>query len=204
MPNAAAASDCAALKQVGQFFFAADDAHAASTAACRGFHDQGKSHAARPLQRFVRGGDDAIRARQNGHAFLLHSGARLFLLAHQPCDLRRRADELDTAVAADFGEVGILAQQSVTGMDGLNIGDFSSADDRRNVEIAIVETWRTDADGFVGESHMQRVTIGLAVNGDRLDAQLLAGTNHPQGDFPSIRNQDLFKHEINCAGICLG
>ena len=73
-------------------------------------------------------------------------------------------------------------------MDGLNVGDFRGADDRRNVEVAFLEAWRTDADGFVGEFHMQRVTVGLAVDGDRLDAQLLAGANHSQGDFPSVRN----------------
>src|ERR1035438_6855146 len=38
------------VKQVGQFVFAADDAHAASTAARRSFHDQGESDAARPLR----------------------------------------------------------------------------------------------------------------------------------------------------------
>src|SRR5664279_6657820 len=75
-------------------------------------------------------------------------------------------------------------------MDGVNVRDFSGADDCRDVEVAVVETWRANADGFVGEPDMQRVTVGFAVYRDRLDAQLLAGANHPQGDFPSVRNED--------------
>ncbi len=73
-------------------------------------------------------------------------------------------------------------------MNGIYVGDFSGADDCGNIQVAIVEAGRADADGFVGESHMQRVAIGLAVDGDCLDAQLLAGANYPQGDFPTIRN----------------
>ena len=89
---------------------------------------------------------------------------------------------------ADFGEVGVLAEQAVAGMDRVDVGDFGSADDGGNVEVAFVQARRADADGFVGKAHVQRVAVGLAVDGDRLDAEFLAGADDAQGNFPAIRN----------------
>ena len=41
---------------------------------------------------------------------------------------------------------------------------------------------------------MLEVRIGRGVHGNGLDAQLLARPKNPQGDFPTIRNQDLIQH----------
>ena len=76
---------------------------------------------------------------------------------------------------ADLGEVGVLAQKAVAGMDGVDVGDLRRADDRRNVEIAARALGRPDADGLVGEAHVRAVAVGLGVDGDRLDPQFLAG-----------------------------
>ena len=121
--------------------------------------------------------DDAFRTGKDRDLGALHRLARFFLLAHQPRDLRRRADELDVRGAADFGEVGVLAQQAVAGMNGIDVGDFRCADYRRNIQIALCRAWRPDADGLIGKAHVQRVAVGLAVDGDRANAQLFAGTD---------------------------
>jgi hypothetical protein len=139
------------VKQVGQLLLVADDPHAAPAAAGRSFDDHRETHAARPLHGLVSRRDNPVRARQDGHAFLLHGGAGFFLLAHQARDLRW-ADELDAAGLRDFGKVGVLAQQAVARMNGVDIGDFSGADDGGNVEIALVQARRANADGFVGKA----------------------------------------------------
>jgi hypothetical protein len=36
--------------------------------------------------------------------------------------------------------------------------------------------------------------VGLTENGNRLNPQLAAGTNHPQRDFATVSNQDALKH----------
>ena len=56
---------------------------------------------------------------------------------------------------ADFGEVGVLAEKSVAGMNGIDVGDLRRADDRRNIEIAARALRRPDADGLVGEADVQ-------------------------------------------------
>jgi hypothetical protein len=39
-----------------------------------------------------------------------------------------------------------------------------------DIEVGIAAGWRTDADGFIGEAHMQAVAVGRRVNSYRFDA----------------------------------
>ena len=127
---------------------------------------------------------------------LLHGGARLFFFAHQPDHIRRRADELDVAGLADFGEVRVLREQSVAGMNGVDVGDLGGADDGGNIQIALRQLRRADADGFVGKADVQRVPVGVAVDRDRADAQLLARADDAQRDLAAIGYQNFLKHDV--------
>ena len=189
------------LEQRRQFFFGADDAHAAPAAAGRGLHDHREADLLRPLHGLAVRRDDSVRPRQNRHAGLLHGRAGFFLLAHQPRHFRPRSDELDAAGLAHFGEVGVLRQQSVAGMHRVDVGDLRRADDRGNIQITQRELRRPDADGLVGKAHGQRVAVGLAVNRNGADAQLLARANHAQGNLSAIGNQNLLEHEIQFSAL---
>ena len=145
--------------------------------------------------------EHAFRPRENRHAGLFHCGASFFLFAHQAGDFRRRADELDVAGLADFGKVSILGQQAVAGMDRVHVGDFGGADDSRNIQIALRQRRRADADSFIGKTHVQRVAVGFAIDRDRPDSQLLAGANHPQSNFAAVRNEDLLKHRLQSSAL---
>ena len=103
-------------------------------------------------------------------------------------------DELDVAGLADLGEVGALRQEPVAGMDRVGAGDLGGADDRRHVQVAVGAARRADADVLVGEADVQRVLVGLGVDGDGLDAQLAAGADHAQRDLAAVGDQDLLEH----------
>ena len=124
----------------------------------------------------------------------LHRLARFILLAHQAGDLGRRTDEFDVGGPADLGKVGVFAEQAVAGMNRVHVGDFSSGDDRRHVEIAVGGARRANADSLVGKAHMQRVAIGLAINSDRANAEFTARVDDAQRDFTAIGYQYLMKH----------
>ena len=177
-----------------QFFFVAHNAHAASAAPGRRLHDDRKAYLPRPFDRFAVGGNDPIRPRQNRHARLLHSRAGLLLLSHEPRDFRSRPDELDAAGLAHFGKVRILRQQTVAGMHRLDIRNFCSADDSRNVQIALRQLWRPNANRLIGKAHGQGIPVRLAVDCDRADPELLARANDAQGDLSAISHQNLLKH----------
>jgi hypothetical protein len=52
-----------------------------------------------------------------------------------------------------------------------------------------------DADGFVRELHVERVHIGLRINRETANAQLLAGADDAESDFATVGDEDLFKHQ---------
>src|SRR5258707_4350786 len=142
------------IERALQFGLAADHAHAASASARRRLHDHRIADLRRPFARFFGGSNYAVRPGKDRHVRFLHCLARFFLFAHQPDDFRRRPNELDVRAFTDFGEVGVLAQQAVAGMNGVNVGDFSRADHGGNIEIAFRRTWRPDANRFVGKAYV--------------------------------------------------
>ena len=73
-------------------------------------------------------------------------------------------------------------------MNRLHVADLGGADDAVDLQIAVGGLGRTDAIGLVGQSQIGGAAIGLAENGDRLDAQLAAGAKDAQGDFTAIGN----------------
>src|SRR5690625_4185406 len=79
-------------------------------------------------------------------------------------------------------------------MDRFSIGNFSRRENGWYLEIAFTAGWRADADGLVGKLHMETVLIGGGVDGNCLDAHLLAGANDAKCDLTPVGNQYLFKH----------
>ncbi len=183
------------MKQIGQILGVAHNPHAAPAAAGLGLQDDRIANLSGPLARLFGRRQNPVRSRQNRHLGLLHCLARFFFFAHQPRHFRRRPNELDIRRAAHFGEVRVLAQQSVSGMDRLHIGNLRRRNHRRHIQIAVRRARRPNADRLIGKAHMQRVAIGLAVHGNRANAQLPARVQHAQRDFASIGNQYLTKHE---------
>ena len=51
-----------------------------------------------------------------------------------------------------------------------------------------------DSDGLVGHLDMQRVLVGVGIDGDRLDAHLARGLDDAAGDLAAIGDQDFLEH----------
>jgi hypothetical protein len=81
-------------------------------------------------------------------------------------------------------------------MDGVDVGDLGSGDDGGHIEIAVGRARRADADGLVGKADVERVAVGLAVDGDGANAEFPAGVDDAQRDFAAIGNQYLTKHSF--------
>ena len=105
-----------------------------------------------------------------------------------------RSDELEVAAPADLGEVRVLAQEAVAGMDRLDVGDLGGGDDPGDVQVTVGAGGLADADRAVGQREVRRIAVGLRVDGDHLDAQLLAGADDPQRDLTTVGHQNTLKH----------
>ena len=62
------------------------------------------------------------------------------------------------------------------------------------LRVAAGRLGRSDANRFVSEADVERIVICLRIDGDRLDAELPARTDHPDGDLTTIGNKDTTKH----------
>ena len=104
-------------------------AHPLAAAAGGGLDQDGVADLAGEPQGLGIVGDDAVGARDAGDLGRRGDLLGLGLQAHLADRLVGRADELEAAGPADLGEVGVLAQESVAGMDRLDVGDLGGGDD---------------------------------------------------------------------------
>jgi hypothetical protein len=139
-------------------------------------------------------GNGAVRTGHNRNAEALGGALGLDLVAHDADMVAGRADEGDVVRGQDVGELGVLRQEAVARMHGVGAGDFAGRDDLVDVQIAVARWRRPDADALVGEAHMHGVGVGGRMHHHRLDAEFLAGAQHPKGDFAAIGDEDFLKH----------
>ena len=92
--------------------------------------------------------------------------------------------------------MGVLGEKTVSGMDGIDIGNLGSTDDAVDFQIAFTAGCRTDTDRLIGELHMEGVDIRFGIDGHGANAEFLAGTNNPQGNLPPIGDKDFLEHEF--------
>ena len=111
-----------------------------------------------------------VRAREHRNVGFLGSLARLGLVTHQTHRIRTRADESEAAILTDLGEVRILREKTVPGMNRVDVGDLGGADDRRDAQVAVGALGRPNANRLVSVGDMQRVAINSRMHRDRLDA----------------------------------
>ena len=176
------------------------DPHPAPAAPRRGLQDDGVSRLLREGESLVQGLDGTRRAGNGRHAGRGHGPPRQRLVPHPADGVRRRADEGDMTVLENLGEVGVLRQEPVAGMDRVGLGDLRGRDDGRDVQVGSGRRIGTDADVLVGEPHVKGFPVGLAVDGDRPDAELPAGRDDTQGDLPAVGDQDLLEHRRGLGG----
>jgi hypothetical protein len=81
-------------------------------------------------------------------------------------------------------------------VDGIRICDLGCGDDSISAQVAIGTTRATNANGLVGKLYVQRLDIGLGVNGKSLDTQLATCANNTQCDFTAVGDEDLLNHKM--------
>ena len=98
------------------------------------------------------------------------------------------------ASRAGPGEVGVLGEEAVAGMDRLGPGLLGGLDDLLDVEVALGRDRGADQESLVGLAHVRRVAVDLRVDGDRADAHLLQRAGDADRDLAAVGDQDLLEH----------
>ncbi len=125
---------------------------------------------------------------------LLFSSPRLRILCRPSGEwFLFRADEDKAGAFNLLGKIGVLGEEAVTRMDCYCAGDFSGADDCRDVQITFTD----------GAGPIQTVSSASNacfdrdphwVHSDSLDAQFFTGTKNTQCNLAAVGNNNFIQH----------
>ena len=178
----------------GEVGWGGDDAHALAATAGAGLDQHGIADAI-GLRGQVGGVlVGAVVAGDEGDAGLLHQGLGGGLAAHGADGRGGGADEHEAGLRAGLGEVGVLGQEAVSGVDGLGAGLVRGGDDPLLVQVGVARRRRADRDCDVGHRGVQRALVGLGVDGDGADAHATGGADDAAGDLAAVGDQDGVEH----------
>src|SRR5262249_49507278 len=189
------------LVQAREVLLLHDDAHAATAAARNGLDDHRVADVARDVVRVVDRVHRLDGAREEGEARRLHELPRGRLVADLLHHVGAWADERDPLVRADLGEVRVLGEEAVPGVECVRPSLQRRADQARDVQVAAPDGWRADLDSLVGELHHGRLRVRRRVHRDGLDPELAARARDAEGDLASVRDQDLLEHQLGSMTI---
>ena len=79
-------------------------------------------------------------------------------------------------------------------MNRIDIAHLGRAHDAIDLQITFRAGRGADANGFVGQLHMEGIDVRFGVNGEGANAEFLAGADDAQRDFATIGDQDFFEH----------
>lgn len=169
-------------RKIGQSTY---DPHPASAPARRRLQQQRQVTCGR-LRR-VDGGEQ--RHPGGGHEFLGPGLGR-----HQLDGLDRRPHPYETGVLHGLGESGVLGEESVAGVHGVRARRERGAHDEVAAQIGVGGRGPRQPYGGVRLPHVQRVGVGVRVDGDGGDAQRAAGAEDPAGDLAPVGDEQGADH----------
>ena len=126
-----------------------------------------------------------LALRHDRHAGLARDPLRLELVAAGAQRLGRRPDPGQARGLDRLGEVGVLGEEAVAGMDRVGAGLLRRAHVLAGVEV------RGDANGLVGRARVQRAGVVLRRDRHGRDPELAAGPEDPQRDLAAVRYEEL-------------
>ena len=112
------------------------------------------------------------------HACLQCDVAGSNLVAHCTDRRRPRAEERDASRLTRLGELGVLTEEAVAGMQRIAAGLLGHLEHALGVEIALGGLATTNVLGARRFANVQGRAIGVGIDGNRFDAHLVGGADH--------------------------
>ena len=150
-----------------------DHPHSAAAAARCRLDDQREADLAR------------LSARNDRYACRLRDSLRLELVAADTQRVRRRSDPDELRRVHRFGEVGVLGEEAVAGMDRIGTRLLGGADVLFREEVA------ADLHRLVRGACMERAPVVRGDDGNGLDPELARRAEDTQRDLAPVRDEQL-------------
>ena len=196
VPESALRLHLGGLERLGDLLLFMNDPHPPPSPAGDRLDDDGVTDFFRHFNRLFLAVHLAVASGYDGEPLLHHYLAGLRFVSHETDALRKGADKLDSSRLADFGEVAVFGEKTVSGMDRLRPGDFGRAENVGDIPIGKGGVGRPDADAFVGEPNMEGRGVDFGMDRYGPDSKFSTGANHPKRDLPAVGDQYFFKHLV--------
>ena len=95
---------------------------------------------------------------------------------------------------AGLGEIRVLGEEAVAGVNGVGMGASSDVEYQIAAQIRFGGRREAEAVRFIGLEHVGSGAVGVGVDGDGGNAQLVAGAQDAEGDFAPVSNKDFAEH----------
>ena len=172
------------------------DPHALAAAAGGSLDHHGIADLVGDLDRMLFVFDDAEMAGHGGDVGFRRGFLRLDLVAHRGDRAGVGADEDDPGLVKRARKGLAFGQEPVAGMHRFRADLAAGLDDLLHHEVAFGRGRRPDQNGIVGHFDVERVTVGLGIDRDRLDPHAAGGLDDPAGDLAAIGDQNSFEHGV--------
>ena len=181
-----------AFKRGVEFDMRIDPAHSAPASAGDRLDEHRIADLVRLLPQEFRVLVVAMVAGHDRHAGFLHQRLGRAFQAHRPHRFRRRANEDNAGPCAGLREIGVLRQESVTGMQTLRADGLRQRENGALVEIAVRAL--ADLVRFIGEAGEKRPAVDRRMEGDRPHPHPPRGANNTTGDLAAVGDKDIGEH----------
>ena len=173
-------------KVLSQLIIGEGHLHPPAASAVQRLEDHGKAEVLGQEDSLADVGNHPIGARDGGYVQrpgnLLCPG----LVADGPKGGTRRPDELDSVLLAEKGELGVLREETVTGVDGVGLPCQGRRDDGIDIEVALRGLLGADLYRLVGEVQVLHVLIGLGIDHDGFQPQLTGRPDDAQDHLAPV------------------
>ena len=96
------------------------------------------------------------------------------------------------------GEVRVLRQESVTGVDAVCSNFMRQGDQCRDVHVRLGSAIAGQAVGLVGNERVQRAGVSVGIDRDGSDAQVARRAGDADRDLPTVGNEHRFQGCLRC------
>ena len=179
------------VEQLGDLLHGAGDLQPAAAAAERGLDGDRQAVLLGEGDHLVGVLDRVLGAGHQRGAGLGGDVPGLHLVAEGDDRLGGGADPGEPGVDDGLGEVGVLGQEAVAGVDRVGAGLLGGVEDLVDDQVGVAGRRAAEGERLVGDAHVQRVAVGLGVDGDAGQAGVLAGACHAHRDLTAVGDQDL-------------
>ena len=110
--------------------------------------------------------------------------------------------QISPASMHGLGEVGVLGEEAVAGVDRVGAGLRGGVEDLVEHEVGLGGRLAAERERLVGEPHVRRVGVRLGVHGHAGQPGVLGGPDHPDGDLTAVGDEHLGDLRAGVTGHC--